>query len=65
MGRPSSYTKEKALVICERISSGESLVQICKDDGMPPCKTVFVWLGQFEEFRDMYVRAREAQMEAI
>jgi hypothetical protein len=62
-GRPSDYTQETALAICDRLASGESLRKICDDDGMPDQKTVFRWVHSFEEFRQQYARARELQME--
>ena len=60
-GRPSSFTKETADIICERISNGESLREICRSDDMPSKTTVMRWLGSNEAFRDQYARAREAQ----
>lgn len=65
VGRPSDYTPEIAELICHRISEGESLRAICKDESFP-CKTsVFKWLGQHQEFANQYARAREAQMDAM
>lgn len=65
-GRPSSYTKELGEEICERISLGESLIQITKDDHMPHHGTVFYWLRHLDEpekqeFYNNYKRAREEQ----
>lgn len=51
--------------ICERIADGESLRQICSDDGMPGTSTVFVWLSQDPQFVEQYARAREAQADAM
>lgn len=66
-GRLSVYSEELADTICERISSGESLNAICKDEGMPNKATVLRWLGREEHsaFRDQYARAREAQADAL
>lgn len=61
MGRPSDYTPETALHICERIAKGESLRAICEDDDMPSKTSVFRWLADNEIFRDQYARAREDQ----
>lgn len=61
MGRPTDYSPEIALVICERIAADESLVQICKSDGMPGLTTVYRWRDEHVEFRANYARAREAQ----
>lgn len=62
-GRPSSFTQEKADIICERIAGGESLRSICQDEGMPSFSAVMRWLGDESNstFRNQYARAREAQ----
>lgn len=62
-GRPSAYTEEQALAICERLSCGESLAQICRDENMPHASTVYKWLNKQPLFVEMYTRAREAQVE--
>ena len=64
-GRPSTYTKETADLICERIANGESLRTICDDADMPDKATVFRWLKVETDFCDQYARAREAQADAI
>lgn len=65
LGRRSSYNKDIATIICERLSLGESLREICREDGMPTKTTVMRWLADNEnlEFRDQYARARELQAE--
>jgi len=64
-GRPSKYSDNLAFHICERLANGESLVRICKDEGMPGLSTVFRWLSENETFRDSYVRAREVQADVL
>src|ERR1043165_3321156 len=61
VGRPSDYTQETANIICQRLSQGESLRAICRDDEMPSKTSVLRWLDTNEEFRAQYARAREAQ----
>jgi len=61
LGRPIEYTDEIANEVCWRIANGESLVQICKSDHLPHCSTIYRWLIMFEDFRDIYTRAREDQ----
>lgn len=63
MARPTDYNQEIVANICERLSLGESLREICRDDNMPGKSTVMRWLHAHEEFRDQYARAREAQAE--
>lgn len=61
MGRPSKFTEELAVEICERIVCGESLNKITRDAHMPNVATVYRWLQSNENFREMYARAREDQ----
>lgn len=67
-GRPSDFTQEIADHICEELSEGRSLRQICREDaGMPSKTTVFRWLAdeRYRIFRDQYARARESQADAL
>lgn len=61
MPRQSEYTQEVADAICERLSDGESLRAICRDEDMPAQSTVFKWLSERPAFSEQYARAREAQ----
>ena len=61
-GRPI-YTPELAEKVCERLTNGESLRRICKDDDMPCCATVWHWLYKYPDFARQYALAREAQAE--
>lgn len=66
MGRPSGCTPEVTEEICMRLSTGESLVGICKDDHMPALGTVMGWFnGQHEEFSERYARAQAARSEYL
>lgn len=59
-GRPSLYSEELASRICERLSAGETLLAICKDDDMPAEATVRAWaLDDYKGFSANYARARE------
>lgn len=62
-GNPSGFTQEISDAICDRMSGGESLAAICRDDDMPSTSMVFRWLGktEYKAFRESYARAREAQ----
>lgn len=65
-GRPSKYTVKIADEICERLSSGESLNAISKDDHMPHRVNIMRWLLNTENkgldlFRTKYALAREIQ----
>lgn len=65
VGRPTDYTLEKADLICDRITQGESLRSICIDEDMPHAGTVCRWLAKNQEFREQYALAREAQAELM
>ncbi len=65
MQRPVEYTEQWADEICERLADGESLKSICTPEHMPGKATVFRWLLRYPHFEDKYIRAREAQADAI
>ena len=58
-GRPSLFSEELASRICGRLSAGETLRAICRDDGMPDHSTVLSWVASNEDFSNQYARARE------
>lgn len=61
----SKYTAAIADEILRRIAEGETLSQICRDEGMPPRRTVARWaLDDREGFATRYAHARERQIEA-
>jgi hypothetical protein len=64
-GRPTKYSLEIALKICDRLADGESLVSICRDEGMPKKTAVYEWLATKKDFSDMYARAREDQADSL
>ena len=57
-GRPSSYTEEIAAEICLRLSEGESLRAICRDEHMPDRTTVFNWEDAHPVFSTKLAQAR-------
>jgi len=65
MGRPSIYNAELAASILIRISNGESLRSITKDEGMPTQSSVYLWLLQKPDFSEQYTRAREEQADTL
>lgn len=62
-GGPSIRSEANALLICERIASGESLRSICLDPSMPSPDAVRVWLGDDLAFQAQYAKARADQAE--
>lgn len=63
-GRPTDYTLELGLAICERVAMGETLSAVCRDREMPSRATVYRWQEHDAAFRDTYRRAREMQMQS-
>jgi hypothetical protein len=57
-GRPSDFTDVIAQRICDGVSEGKSLREICEADDMPGRSTVFRWLEANSIFRDQYARAK-------
>lgn len=61
------YSLKLAQVICERISSGESVTQICRDDNMPHHRIVYGWLlhEDKKDFLKMYTVAQKIRADVI
>lgn len=64
-GRPSKLTPELADEILTMYSSGLSISEICREDGMPDRVTLWRWRRENEEFATAFARAREANAETI
>lgn len=64
-GRTSTFTQAIADEICERISDGEPLRQICRDPHMPVWRTVYLWRAAHPEFDSAIARARVPGFDAI
>ncbi len=64
-GRPTTYTEQAANEICERMSKGEFLSDICKDEHMPALRTVYHWRDDNKDFLARFVRAREDGFEVM
>jgi len=65
-GRPSKYDPEIARIICEQLSEGVPLRQICRDnDGFPAWRTVYDWMGRDDALSASIARARDIGYDAI
>lgn len=64
-GRPSTYTQEVADEICARLSKGEPLAQICRDEHMPAVRTVSHWKDANTAFKADFARGRDEGYDAI
>ena len=58
-GRPTVYSKRIAEKVCLLVSEGRSLRTICSKSNLPSMQTIFRWLRENEEFRSLYVLAKE------
>src|SRR5688572_31412912 len=60
------YNAEIAVRICERIATSPvAMIHICEAPDMPSTSTLFRWLNDHPEFREMYVLAKEMQVELL
>lgn len=65
MGRPSKCTDALVEEVVARLSKGEPLAVICRDDHMPCDDTVRAWADVNEEISRAIARARETGHHAI
>lgn len=68
-GRPkgvlSKYTEEISNEIVERLSNGEPLRKICRDEHMPSWQTFYEWVSNREDFARRIAHARDLGYDAI
>lgn len=65
MPRKSTYNTKDASEIVERLSKGEPLAVICRDDWLPSDTTVRNWMDADPDFASAIARAREAGFDQI
>ena len=64
-GRPTLYTEDMADFICERLSMGETLLEVCRDnERVADRATVTRWLVKNPEFASRIMRARDFGQDA-
>jgi hypothetical protein len=64
-GRRTTYTKDTADYICEKLSKGIPLAEICREEDMPAVRTVSAWKEAHEDFAAAFARAREDGFDQI
>jgi hypothetical protein len=64
-GRPSLYSAELVETIADRLSKGEPMAVICRDEGMPAYRTVKDWMDSRPEVSAVIARAREEGFDVI
>jgi hypothetical protein len=65
MGRKSTFNAKDAEEIVSRLSKGEPLAAICRDDWLPAYRTVYDWMNADESFAANIARAREEGFDAL
>lgn len=65
MGQASTYTEEIATEIVERLSEGEFLRVICRDEHMPSWRSVYRWIEANKGFAARIAHARILGFDAI
>ena len=65
IGRPSSYNPVIAEKICELLSEGVPLREICRMEGMPAWRNIYFWMARDDDLSAHIARAREAGYDAI
>ena len=65
MGRKSTFNDKDAAEIVARLSKGEPLAVICRDEWLPTDRTVRKWADNDAAFASDIARAREAGHDAI
>ena len=63
--RTGKYTPELAQEIFRRISMGEPLLQICKEERMPTRQAVYNWVDGDDSLALQFARAREEGCDAM
>ncbi len=64
-GAVSPYCDELAELICRRIAGGESVLAIGADPAMPCAQTIYNWVRRRDDFREMYLTARDLAADLI
>lgn len=61
----AKYSEALCDEICERLSNGEPLRRICRDEHMPTWRTVYRWMYERPDFQTAIAHARELGYDAI
>ena len=64
-GRPRLYDRKIANEICNMLSDGIPLQQICKRQGFPSWRTIYAWMAKDENLCASIAKAREMGYDAM
>lgn len=60
------YNRDKIMpVILDRMANGESLANICREEGMPPPSLIFHWIAKEPLFAESYRHARDTMADVL
>jgi hypothetical protein len=61
----TTYTPEVAKIICNQLSDGIPLKEICRQEGMPAWRTIYDWMRKDAELSTAIARARDIGYDAL
>jgi hypothetical protein len=64
-GRPSKWSAEIAAEICRRLSTGQPLAVICREEAMPHPNSVRQWMKARPDFAEAITEARATGFDAL
>ena len=64
-GRSSTYDPDIAQQMCEQLSEGVPLREICRQDGFPAWRTVYDWMAKDAELAAAIAHARDIGYDAL
>lgn len=65
-GRPTDYTEELGIAICEAVaSSTDGVHKLFAGDEWPAVSSIFLWLAKYPEFSERYAQARANQAKLL
>ena len=65
VGRPSRYSEDVMDELCERLSKGEPMAAICRDEHMPAVPTINLWRSKDPAIDSRVARARDDGFDAL
>ena len=64
-GRPSTYNPDIAQQMCEQLSEGIPLREICRQEGFPAWRTVYDWMAKDPDLAAAIAHARDVGYDAL
>ena len=64
-GRPSTYNPDIAQQMCEQLSEGIPLREICRQEGFPAWRTVYDWMAKDPDLAAAIAHGRDLGYDAI